>query len=269
MRLYLLFVTSIFFLLLQVSLYGQKRKIKPIYYGKIQGAYIVDEFLPKGHAGFNYLNVGVRKMTGDKLREFGIATFYYQEDVFFFARSSFSERRADKQTGFLFNTYAYMDWKQWKWKKAKIHVGPQFDFGYYHNGVLPGGTLRFPIRTNDFKISGSARAEFQYDLDSRYSILIGTQYTVFQFGLRRINKENPILTRRQQLEDFIQFDFLIERYLGYFGVLRRFGKIRKTAEQRQKERDKADRKRAAEMKERQEKIDKKRAKKQKKKKINL
>lgn len=265
MRHYLFFLSILLLLVVQTSLLGQ-RKVKPIYYGKIQGAYVIDKFIPEGYAGFNYFNLGVRKMTGDKLREFGIATFYYQEDLLFLQRSIFSEGGPDRQTGFLFNTYAYIGWKQRKWKKARFHTGPQFDFGYYHNEMLPGTSVSFPIRTNDFKVSGSARAEFQYEIDPRYSFFVGAQYTLFQFGLRRIKKDNPILTRRQQLEDFIQFDFLIERYIGYFGVLRRFGKIRKTAAQRRKEREKANQKRAADQQKRQEKLKKKRAKQQKKKK---
>lgn len=108
-----------------------------------------------------------------------------------------------------------------------------------------------------------------YKIDERYSLILGSQYTLFQFGLRRINIQNPILTRRRQLEDFLQFDFLVKRYIAYVGVVTQFGKVKvnrakiakKKEEERQKKRDKIAKKKAKKSKKKLKDVAKKKSKK--------
>jgi len=77
------------------------------------------------------------------------------------------------------------------------------------------------------------------------------------------------LTRRRQLEDFLQFDFLIERYIGYVGVVTQFGKVKinrakiakKKEEERQRLKDKIAKKKAKKEKKKLKEIAKKKAKK--------
>ena len=235
----------------------RKRKIKPVYHGKLQGGYQVDKFIPRGYAGFTYLNLGIRKVTGEKIRETGIETFYYNE---IHDREEINQGYVigNEQTGFGLNFYHYIKLKKWDFGKLNIQTGPQFSFGYYHNDNLPLSSNNFPRTFNDFKLGATARVELNYKIDERYSFLIGAQYTVLQAGLRRINNQNPILTRRQQLEDFLELDFLVDKYTAYVGILRQFGKVKIN-------REKIKRKKAAEKERKQKKKAKKQAKKEKRK----
>jgi len=256
----ILFFSIVFCSVNSQTLHAQekkRKKIKPVYHGKLQGGYLIDKVIPEGASSFTYFNFGIRKVTGEKVTESGIETFYYQ-DTFGEERINGFYSRGNEQTGFGLKYYYYLKVKNWRFGKINIQVGPQFSFGYYHNNVQPFNSNNFAKTFNDFKIGASARVELNYKIDNRYSAILGTQYTIAQFGLRRINSNNPALDIRSRLDDFLQFDFLVNRYLAYFGILRQFGKVKV-------DRVKLKEKRAKEKLKKQEKRDKKLAKKQKKK----
>lgn len=270
MKNFLLILISLFCLMPTQELLAQKKKkkAKPYYLGKIQSGFLIDKFIPKGYAGFTYLNLGIRKVTGEKIQESGFETFYYQKDQDKKRVNDFLTT-GNRQTGFGLNYYHYIKLKKWDFKKFTVQTGPQFSFGYYHNEILPFTANNFATTYNDFKLGATARVELGYKIDERYSFILGSQYSIFQFGLRRINNQNPVLDRRRQLEDFVQFDFLINRYTFYFGMIRQFGRVKidrvKLKEKRVKARQKKQEKIDNELLKKQKKKDKAKAKKQKKK----
>lgn len=241
----------------------KRKRVKPVYYGKLQGGYMVDKFIPKGYAGFNYLNLGLRKVTGKKVRESGFEAFYYKE---VHDRKIINQfyTIGNQQTGFGLNYYHYLMLQQWNLGKLNIQTGPQFSFGYYRNRNRPFSSHNFSTVYNDYKIGGLARVELSYKIDERYSFILGAQYTLFQFGLRRVTTENPNLTVRQKLEDFLQFDFLVNKYTAYTGIVTQFGKVKvnrtKIAKKKKEQREKQAAKNAEKKKKRDEQIQKRRAK---------
>ena len=119
-----------------------------------------------------------------------------------------------------------------------LGLGPQFSLGYYYNEISPFTTNTFKRNFNDIKIGASGRVDISYPISQRFSILFSTQYTFFQFGVRRIEIENPTIIRRQRLKDFVQVDFLVNRYVAQLGILAQFGKIKKDRAKIKKKRDK-------------------------------
>ena len=68
-------------LLFNQHLFAQKkRKVKPVFFGKIQGAFLVDNFIADLNTSFTYINLGIRKITGKKVREIGIESYYYNQE---------------------------------------------------------------------------------------------------------------------------------------------------------------------------------------------
>lgn len=270
----LFFLTFIFCCAGNNTLFSQekkRKKIKPVYHGKLQGGYFIDKVVPKGASEFTYLNFGIRKVTGEKMVERGIETFYYQ-NIFdkkivndFFSTGT-------KQTGFGLNYYHYIMLKKWNFKKFHLQVGPQFSFGYYHKENQPLSQNNFAKTFNDFKIGAAARVELNYRIDGRYAAILGSQYTISQFGLRRTNFKNPGLDIRSQLDDYLQFDFLPQRFVAYFGILRQFGRVKidrvKLKEKRAKAKQQKQEKAARKLAKRQKKKDKTKTKKQKEKERN-
>jgi len=115
-----IYILIIFCLWNVTSLQAQKkRKIKPVFYGKIQGGYLVDKVIPEGYSGYNYLNLGIRKVVGDKISEWGLETFYYK-NINSREVVTRSLTTGTEQTGFGFNVYHYLMLKQWNFGKLKI-----------------------------------------------------------------------------------------------------------------------------------------------------
>lgn len=225
---YVVFFLIVFFplfIIKPLQAQTKRNKGKTVYYGKLQGAYMVDKLIPKGYGGFNYINLGLRKVTGKKIREYGLEAFYYQK---VHDKEIINEfyNEAYKQRGYGIKYYHYVMLKQWNFKRLNLQIGPQFSLGYFRNHRIPQASFAYAININDYKLGGSARMELNYKINRRYSFILGAQYTLFQFGLRRMYIDNPNLTNRQKLEDFIQFDYLVNRYAAYAGVLAQFGKIK-------------------------------------------
>ena len=249
---YLILISCAFLLLsFPTELHAQKKrkKIKPIYYGKIQGGFLIDKYISKGNIGFTYFNLGSRKITGEKIQETGLASFYYRQRHDEERINNFYSRGFE-QTGLGINFYHYIKYKKWDFGKLNLQVGPQFSFGYFKYKIALLNRFNFEEIINDFKVGVSTRLELNYKIDGRYTLALGTEYTLFQFGLRKI--------RQQQLEDYIHADLLPNRSLIYIGIITRFGKVRVN-------RAKLQRKREKERQKKQNKIAKKRVQKQKKK----
>lgn len=243
------------------NLFAQKkRKIKPVFYGKIQGGFLYDNFIGKAKTSFNYINLGIRKKTGKKVREIGLESFYYSQkhDVVYNPSDPNFPISGTLEEGFVANSYWYLGLKHWQFSKLKIGLGPQFSLGYHHKSIIPLTTSTFLQRFNDFKIGASGRIEISYPLSQRFSIIASTQYTIFQFGVRRIYWGNPTIVQSRQLKDFVQVDFLVNRYVVQLGIIAQFGKIKKDRVKIKKKRDKKRQKKK-------DQLQKQKAKKQKKK----
>jgi hypothetical protein len=228
------------------NLVGQRKgkKIKPIYFGKIQGAFLSNHFIPNGFSNFNYGNISIRKITGKKIREIGIESFYSAKKQNIVLNPSTLPGAAPYLNGFLqtvfsANLYYYAAWKQWQFSKLKVQVGPQFSLGYFHQRH-EGYVIAPSIGTtyNDFKIGASGKIELIYPINNRFSIIGGTQFTLMQFGVRRMDNGIITLDITRRRTDFIQVDVLIQRYVAHIGVLTQFGKIKKDKAKIKRKRDK-------------------------------
>lgn len=227
------------------NLVGQRKgkKIKPIYFGKIQGAFLSNHFISKGFSNFNYGNISIRKVTGKKVREIGLESFYAAKKQNIVLNPSTLPGAVPYLNGFLqtifsANLYYYTAWKQWQFSKLKIQIGPQFSLGYFHqrheNYVIApsiGPTY------NDFKIGASGKVELNYPINNRFSIIGGTQLTLMQFGVRRMDNGIVSIDIKSRKTDFIQVDFLIQRYVAHIGLLTQFGKIKKDKAKVKRKRD--------------------------------
>ena len=255
-----------------INSYGQKprKKIKPVYYGKVLGGFFQDKIIPNGFSGYNYLNLGIRKERGNKIKEVGIESYYFQLDHDYLYINEYAIF-GYKQTSFLINSYLYLSFKQWNFSKFNLEIGPQFSLGYYHNSKLPYTSPNFEELYNDFKLGAALRLELSYPITQRFSLFLGSNYTIFQFGIRRHKINNPTLAQRLQLSDYVHVDLFLKRHISYIGILTQFGKIKKdrakirakNAKARQKKKKKIAKKRLKKKRE----IEKKRFKKKDKLKV--